>query len=119
PKGRSPAGAGSHENAEHGLCAGRREGHAQAGASGADGGCERTAAGHRIVEEPPLAAPPTRPWTTGGSIGYPRSIQASKPPRSGRTRVIPHFLSCSATRALVASFGQEQYNTRSRSRGIS
>jgi hypothetical protein len=30
------------------------------------------------------------------------------PPSSGRTRVMPRFLSRSATRALVASLGQEQ-----------
>lgn len=34
--------------------------------------------------------------------------QPSKPPSSGRTRVIPSFCKSSAARALVVSFGQEQ-----------
>ena len=34
--------------------------------------------------------------------------QASIPPSSGRTLVIPLARSCSATRALVASLGHEQ-----------
>jgi len=42
------------------------------------------------------------------SAGYPRSSQPCSPPASGRTSVIPCRLSASATRALVASFGQEQ-----------
>ena len=41
-------------------------------------------------------------------IGYPRPRQAPRPPSSGRTFSIPFFLSSSATRALVASFGQVQ-----------
>ncbi len=43
-----------------------------------------------------------------GCKGKPRSRQASKPPSSGRTRVMPRFFNRSATRALVASFGQVQ-----------
>ena len=42
------------------------------------------------------------------STGYFSSTHASKPPSSGRTRVIPYFLRSSAARALVASFGQVQ-----------
>ena len=45
--------------------------------------------------------------------------QASAPPNSGRTRVIPYFFKMSAARALEASFGQVQKRTISRSRGIS
>ena len=37
-----------------------------------------------------------------------RAIHRAMPPSSGRTRVTPRRWSCSATRALVASFGQEQ-----------
>jgi hypothetical protein len=40
--------------------------------------------------------------------GKPRRRQPSRPPARGRTRVIPRLLSLSATRALVASFGQVQ-----------
>src|SRR4051812_35730160 len=42
------------------------------------------------------------------STAYPCSTQESSPPCSGRTRVMPRFFSCSATRALVASLGQVQ-----------
>ena len=53
-----------------------------------------------------------REWRKGqrelGTTGYPRSNQPSNPPASGRTLVIPCRFSASATRALVASFGQEQ-----------
>lgn len=42
------------------------------------------------------------------STGYSKAVQASSPPSSGRTRVMPRFCSCSATRALVASLGQVQ-----------
>jgi hypothetical protein len=42
-------------------------------------------------------------WT-----GKLNAIHFASPPSSGRTRVIPRRLSRSATRALVASFGQEQ-----------
>jgi hypothetical protein len=41
-------------------------------------------------------------------VGYPRPSQAPNPPSSGRTLSIPFFLSSSAARALVASFGQVQ-----------
>lgn len=51
--------------------------------------------------------------------GYPLSRQPKKPPASGRTLLIPFFLSCSAARALEASFGQVQYRTTSPSLGIS
>ena len=47
------------------------------------------------------------------SIGNASFCQASNPPAKGRTRVIPARLSCSATRALVASFGQLQYKITS------
>jgi hypothetical protein len=40
--------------------------------------------------------------------GKPKSIHFPIPPSRGRTRVIPLRLSKSATRALVASLGQEQ-----------
>src|SRR5207248_2919308 len=40
--------------------------------------------------------------------GKPRSRHAFKPPCKGRMRLIPFFLRSSATRALVASFGQVQ-----------
>lgn len=40
--------------------------------------------------------------------GNPLFFQAANPPASGRTRVMPLLLSSSATRALVASFGQVQ-----------
>ena len=40
--------------------------------------------------------------------GYPRSRQAFNPPCNGRMRRTPLFLKSSATRALVASFGQVQ-----------
>ena len=53
------------------------------------------------------------------STGYPSACQPSTPPARGMTRVIPSARSCSATRALVASLGQLQYSTTSRSRGIS
>jgi hypothetical protein len=43
-----------------------------------------------------------------GTTGKPRSRQASNPPASGRMCDTPRFRSRSATRALVASFGQEQ-----------
>ena len=42
------------------------------------------------------------------STGNPRRRHSSKPPASGRTRVIPRLRSRSATRALVASLGQVQ-----------
>jgi hypothetical protein len=56
----------------------------------------------------------TRASTAGTSeagnsrTGKPSSTQRARPPSSGRTRVIPRRLSWSATRALVASFGQVQ-----------
>jgi hypothetical protein len=43
-----------------------------------------------------------------GSVGNPPACHASKPPARGRTRVTPTRRSRSATRALVASEGQEQ-----------
>jgi hypothetical protein len=43
-----------------------------------------------------------------GSMGNPPARQASNPPARGRTRVTPTRRSRSATRALVASLGQEQ-----------
>jgi hypothetical protein len=43
-----------------------------------------------------------------GTTGKPRSRQASNPPASGRMCETPRFRSMSATRALVASLGQEQ-----------
>jgi hypothetical protein len=43
-----------------------------------------------------------------GSTGKPRAVHRAIPPSSGCTRVIPRRRSRSATRALVASFGQEQ-----------
>jgi hypothetical protein len=42
------------------------------------------------------------------ATGKPFSRQASNPPCNGRIFLIPCFLSSSATRALVASFGQVQ-----------
>jgi hypothetical protein len=42
------------------------------------------------------------------STGKPSSFHASNPPESGRTFVKPARFNCSATRALVASFGQVQ-----------
>jgi len=47
-------------------------------------------------------------WISIDSTGRPRARQAWNPPASGRIREIPRFRSRSATRALVASFGQEQ-----------
>jgi hypothetical protein len=52
------------------------------------------------------------------STGKPRSNHALNPPASGRTFSIPLLFRSSATRALVASFGQVQNKTISRSRGI-
>jgi hypothetical protein len=52
------------------------------------------------------------------ATGNPRSYQAAKPPSSGRTLLIPLRFKSSATLALVASLGQVQNNTISRSRGI-
>ena len=71
--------------------------------------------------DPPAAHPQSRAADRhfSASTGYPSASQPSKPPARGLTRVIPNARSCSATRALVASFGQEQYSTMSRSRGIS
>ena len=46
--------------------------------------------------------------TATGATGNPKVIQWVRPPSSGRTRVTPRRLSRSATRALVASLGQEQ-----------
>ena len=46
--------------------------------------------------------------TGTASTGKFSAIHPARPPSSGRTRVIPRRLSRSATRALVASFGQEQ-----------
>lgn len=46
--------------------------------------------------------------TTLASTGNPSARHASSPPSSGRTRVIPTRRKRSATRALVASFGQVQ-----------
>jgi hypothetical protein len=49
--------------------------------------------------------------TAGRSIsrtGKPSAIHEASPPSSGWTRVRPFRLSWSATRALVASLGQEQ-----------
>ena len=51
------------------------------------------------------------PWRELGftfAVGKSWSIQRLKPPWSGRTRVMPVRFNWSATRALVASFGQEQ-----------
>ena len=45
---------------------------------------------------------------TAYSSGYPAACQASIPPLSGRTLVMPYLLSMSAARALVASLGQVQ-----------
>jgi hypothetical protein len=59
---------------------------------------ERGAASSRSV----VTASPT------ASMGKPRSRHASKPPANGRTRLMPARFSWSATRALVASFGQLQ-----------
>ena len=42
------------------------------------------------------------------TTGNPFSTQPSKPPSSGRTRVIPILFNESAARALEASFGHEQ-----------
>jgi hypothetical protein len=47
----------------------------------------------------------TRLSVTNGKLS---ASQASIPPSSGRTLVIPFARSCSATRALVASLGHEQ-----------
>jgi hypothetical protein len=44
-------------------------------------------------------------WGTSGNLF---ASQASIPPSSGRTLVIPFARSSSATRALVASLGHEQ-----------
>jgi hypothetical protein len=46
--------------------------------------------------------------TSPASNGKLFASQASIPPSSGRTLVIPFALSSSATRALVASLGHEQ-----------
>jgi len=47
-------------------------------------------------------------WLVRGSTGKRRSRQAWSPPASGRIREMPCLRNRSATRALVASFGQEQ-----------
>lgn len=47
-------------------------------------------------------------WIVRGSTGKRRSRQAWNPPARGRIRDTPCFRNRSATRALVASFGQEQ-----------
>jgi hypothetical protein len=60
---------------------------------------------HRVISFAPR---------TGGAgnvsslTGYPNATHFAIPPSRGWTRVIPRRLSSSATRALVASFGQEQ-----------
>jgi hypothetical protein len=46
--------------------------------------------------------------SVGRTKGKPLSRHAKKPPASGRTLLIPFLRSSSATRALVASFGQVQ-----------
>lgn len=58
------------------------------------------------------------PYGLAPTTGNPRSYQALKPPSSGRTLLMPLRFKSSATRALVASFGQVQNSTISRSRGI-
>jgi hypothetical protein len=47
-------------------------------------------------------------WIGRGSTGKPPSCHASNPPARGRIREMPRLRNRSATRALVASFGQEQ-----------
>jgi hypothetical protein len=47
-------------------------------------------------------------WIGRGSTGKRRFCHASNPPASGRIRKTPRLRNRSATRALVASFGQEQ-----------
>jgi hypothetical protein len=66
--------------------------------SGGTGGCENT-----FFHSTPGFL--TRPSVTNGK-SY--ASQASMPPSSGRTLVIPLARSSSATRALVASLGHEQ-----------
>src|SRR5207237_9869447 len=71
--------------------------------SGVAAGCSGAAAA--------LAEPGARALTTMEAVvamGYFWSRHASIPPSKGRTRVNPYFCSNSATRAAVASFGQEQ-----------
>jgi hypothetical protein len=46
--------------------------------------------------------------TASSLTGNPRDIHRAIPPSGGWTRVMPRRLSKSATRALVASLGQEQ-----------
>jgi hypothetical protein len=68
------------------------------------------AAGGRVFSPTGLAQAVAEAFASGWTVssGNPRSRQPWKPPASGRTRVMPRFLSSSATRALEASFGQVQ-----------
>jgi len=56
----------------------------------------------------PKRTPAQAAFDEAFTTGRPAARQAARPPSSGRTRQIPRRCSESATRALVASFGQVQ-----------
>jgi hypothetical protein len=89
------------------------------GRSGIDAGARQASvAGARCFRS---RIPQARAWgeRASGCTGKPLARQPDRPPSRGRTRAIPFRSRASATRALVASLGQEQKRTISTSRGIS